>query len=81
MFKFLAKRNYPERILMRSRRAGFLRLHKWRHWTVERIGNGAEQLCFAFLDDAVGGDGLGASVKKIFLNLRDSLAKTPERYI
>ena len=68
-------------VFREGKRAGFLWLHEWRHWTVERVGNGAEQLCFTFLNDAIGGNSLGAGVKNILLNLRDGLAEACKRHI
>ena len=42
---------------------------------VEGIGNGAEHFGFHFLDKAIGGDGLGAGVEEVLLDLRRGLGK------
>src|SRR4030095_15749400 len=46
-----------------------LRRQKGWHRAVERVGDGAEQLCFALLDETVGGDSLHAGVKNILFDL------------
>ena len=56
-------------------------LHEWRHRAIERVGNGAEQLCFTFLNDLIDSDNLGAGVKNILLYLRDGLAEPCKRSI
>lgn len=48
---------------------GGLLLQKRRHWAIERVGYGAEQLGFHFLDDAVGRDHLRARIEHRLLNL------------
>ena len=52
-----------------------LRLDERRHWAVEGFGDGAEEFGFGFLDDAVGGDDLGAGVDDVLFDLRDGLVE------
>ncbi len=55
-----------------------IRLRKGRDRTIERIGDGAEQFRFAFLDDAISRDRLGAGVEDVLFDLRHGQAETLE---
>ena len=52
-----------------------LRGDKRRYWAIERVGDGPQQLGLHFLDDAVGGHGLGAGVQDVLLDLGHRLAE------
>ena len=53
-------------------------MEKRRERAIEGFGDGAEQTGFGFLDDAVGGDGEGAGVENVFLDLGDGLDQAVE---
>src|SRR5690242_18682585 len=50
-----------------------------RYRAVEGVSNGAEHFGFGFANKAIGGDGLGAGVEDVFLNLWGRLGKTIQR--
>src|SRR5215475_326538 len=55
-----------------------LRRNKWRHWAIERIGDGAQHLSFQFCDDTVIRDGQRAGLEHVLLDLAHGLGKTSQ---
>src|ERR1041385_2890719 len=62
-------------------RGGGIWLHrdKRRDRAIQRVGDGTQQLRFAFLDDVVGSDRLGAGIEDILLDLRHGLVESLQR--
>src|SRR3954467_7054632 len=54
-------------------------LEEWRHRTIEGIGYGTNQLGFAWSNDAVECDGLGARREQVLFDLGNGLTKAVER--
>ena len=53
--------------------------HKRRHRAIQRVGNGAEQFGFAFLNHAIGADGVDAGFNQILFDDRHGLREAVER--